>query len=429
MRLKLVGLFLQMALFVLRKIDRLRGTNTGMSAEEFRMDPYENFRRLRNISPIVRSYANQGWMVMGYREAQDILRDARFSSDIHHNWFFLNVLRVGMGGRPIPFVDHPTMLGLDPPDHTRLRKLVSIGFVNSYIQSLAPRVEQLTDELLKDAGTEFDVISTIARPLPALVIAEMLGVPTGERHLFQKWSDDLTGATILGRPDLMRKASDAEQAMREYLMAYIESRREQSHEDFISLLLNAQQDDDRLTHEELIGTCVLLLSAGHETTTRLIGNGLYALLQHPDQLQKLRDNMDLLDSAIEEMLRYEPPFQMTVRFVTEKTELHDARFSKNQLVLVCFAGANRDPRQFDDPDKFEITRTSNRHISFGYGFHMCLGMTLARLEARIVFRELLGRYAEITCLETQPTWGINPFFRDLAHLNVSVLEHPGKHRI
>ena len=139
--------------------------------------------------------------------------------------------------------------------------------------------------------------------------------------------------------------------------------------------------------------------------------------------------MDLLDSAIEEMLRYEPPFQMTVRFVTEKTELHDARFSKNQLVLVCFAGANRDPRQFDDPDKFDITRANNRHISFGYGFHMCLGMTLARFEARIVFRELLGRYAEITCLETQPTWGINPFFRDLTHLNVIVLEHPGKHRI
>ena len=169
-----------------------------MTAAEFRVNPHESFHRLRRISPIIRSYTNQGWMVTGYEQAQDVPRDSRFSNDIHWNWFFLTILRVGMGGKPIPFVDHPTLLSFDPPDHTRLRKLLSPGFVNSYIQSLAPRIEQLTDDLLEGSGDSFDLIQTIAKPLPALVIAEMLGVPVRDRALFQTWSDDLTGATILG---------------------------------------------------------------------------------------------------------------------------------------------------------------------------------------------------------------------------------------
>jgi len=420
MGLKIIGLAFKVALFLLRKFDRMRGTTSNMTAAEFRLNPYESFHRLRRISPIIRSYANQGWMVTGYEQAQDVLRDGRFSNDIHWNWFFLTVLRVGMRGKPIPFVDHPTLLSFDPPDHTRLRKLVSPGFVNSYIQSLAPRIEQLTDELLEDIGDSFDLIQTIAKPLPALVIAEMLGVPVRDRALFQTWSDDLTGATILGRPDLLRKASDAETAMRSYLTSLLESKK--GDQDFISILLTAHEAGDRLTHDELIGTCVLLLSAGHETTTRLIGNGLYALLTHPEQMQRLRDDPTLPDSAIEEMLRFEPPFQMTIRFVTEKMSLHGAKFRKGQMVLVCFAGANRDPLAFPDPDRFDITRRDNKHISFGYGFHMCLGMALARLEAQIVFRQLLDRYQDITCLEDSPAWGINPFFRDLQQLRLAVIK-------
>ena len=280
---------------------------------------------------------------------------------------------------------------------------MSPGFVNSYIQSLAPRIEQLTNEFLDDMGDSFDLIKTIAKPLPALVIPEMLGVPLQDRRFFQAWSDDLAGATILGRPDLLRKASDAETAMRSYLTGLIETKKDEKDEkdekDFISLLIHAHEAGDRLTHDELIGTCVLLLSAGHETTTRLIGNGLYALLTHPEQMALLRNDTTLLESAIEEMLRFEPPFQMTIRFVKEKMALNGARFSKGQKVLVCFAGANRDPRAFPDPDRFDITRSDNKHISFGYGFHMCLGMALTRLEAKIVFRQLLDRYQDISCLE------------------------------
>ncbi len=423
MRLAVTGMFIKTALYVLRRLDRLRGTDTGMSAAEFRDNPYESFRRLRSRSPVIRSLTNQGWMVTGYPEAEAILRDPAFSNDIHHNRFFINVLRVGMAGKPIPFVDNPTMLNLDPPDHTRLRKLVRMGFVNDYIQSLAPRVHQLVDELLAGAGSEFDLIETLAKPLPAMVIAEMLGVPEDENR-FQQWSDELTGATLLGRPDLMQRASDAERSMQAYIETLIETKRARPGQDFFSMLIAAEQDGDRLTRTELVATCVLLLSAGHETTARLISNGMATLLAHPEQLQKLRDDPGLMPGAIEEMLRYEPPIQMTIRFATtrsnKRSDKHGFAFRPRQLVLVCIAGANRDPRQFTDPDRFDITRKDNRHLAFGSGIHLCLGMALARLEAGIVFAELLRRYPQITSLEPELTWGVNPFFRDLQRLRIAV---------
>jgi pimeloyl-[acyl-carrier protein] synthase len=419
MRLAVTGMLIKSALFFLRRLDRLRGTDTGMSAEEFRDNPYESFRRMRCRSPVVRSLTNQGWMVTGYREAQDILRDSGFSNDLHYNRFFINVLRVGMAGKPIPFIDNPTMLNLDPPDHTRLRKLVRTGFVNDYIQSLAPRIHQLVDELLAGAGPEFDLIETLAKPLPAMVIAEMLGVPEDENR-FQQWSDELTGATLIGRPDLMQRASDAEQSMQAYIETLIEHKRARPGQDFVSTLIEAEEGGDRLTRAELVATCVLLLSAGHETTARLISNGMFTLLQHPAQLQMLRDDPGLMPGAIEEMLRYEPPIQMTIRFVSRRKDLHGFAFRQGQMVLVCVAGANRDPRQFPEPDRFDITRKDNRHLSFGFGIHLCLGMALARLEAGIVFSELLRRYDQISCLEDKPAWGINPFFRDLQQLRVRV---------
>ena len=417
----LMGL-IQASLWSLRKFDRWRsGDRTFRSDEEYRLSPYETYERVRARGNVVRSYANQGWLVNGFEEVQQLLRDSRFSNDIRRNKFFYYLLRVASNGLSIPLVDQPAMLNRDPPDHTRLRKLVAAGFVQTYIQSLAPMIESLVDELLDEVAGEddIDVMASLAQPLPAMVIAEMMGVPAADRSLFQGWSEALIGATMIDRPELIEKAARAAEEMRQYLSGLVEEKETFPGQDFISMLLEAEQDDDRLTRDELISNCVLLLTAGHETTTRLIGNGLYTLLHHPEQLQLLRDDPSLMENAIEEMLRYESPIQITVRFVAENFEFLGYSFRKNQMILVGIGSANRDPVANENPEEFDILRKPVKHIAFGYGTHLCLGIALARLEARIAFRKLLGRFPVIRNMDDIPTWGSNPFFRGLSSLRIS----------
>lgn len=424
----LMGL-IQTSLWTLRRVDRWRAGNPPVrSDEQYRLSPYETYERLRSRGSVIRSYANQGWLVNGFEEAQQLLRDPRFSNDVRRNKFFHRLLKVASNGLDIPLVDKPAMLNRDPPDHTRLRKLVATGFVNSYIQSLAPMIESLVDQLLDNVSgeDEIDVIACLAQPLPAMVIAEMMGVPEQERSLFQKWSEALIGATMIDQPELIEKAALADREMREYLNQLIEEKLNQPDRDLIprdllTVLLDAEQESDKLSREELVSNCILLLTAGHETTTRLIGNGLYTLLRHPEQMQLLRDEPSLVENAIEEMLRYESPIQITVRFVAEDLWFSGHRFRKNQLIMVGIGAANRDPFANQAPEKFDIRRDPVKHVSFGYGIHLCLGMALARLEGRIVFRKLLQRYPFIRYTEDVPTWGINPFFRGLSSLRVNVV--------
>ncbi|MBD3648506.1 MAG: cytochrome P450, partial [Pseudomonadales bacterium] len=300
----------------------------------------------------------------------------------------------------------------------------SAGFTNRYIQYLEPVICAFVEQLLDNVDGEFDLIKDLAEPLPAMVIAEMMGVPANERHYFLDWSHDLTGATIVSRPDLIRKASVAEREMRRYLHMLVEQKRTQPADDFISRLVQAEVEHDQLTRDEVVSTCILLLSAGHETTTRLIGNGLYTLFRHPEQLQQLRDDRSLMENAIEEMLRYEPPVQMTIRFLARDLEFCSHRMKAGQMVLVNLAAANRDPHANPDPDTFDITRPSVNHIAFGYGIHLCLGLSLARLEARIVFNSLLDRFPDLACAETDPSWQGNPFFRGLDRLQVRTTSGP-----
>ena len=424
---------IQSSLRVLRKIDRLRAGNPSTRSDEaFRLDPYPSYDRIRSRGNIIRSYANQGWLINGFDEVQQALREPRLSNDIRRNKFFYYLLRVASNGLDIPLVDKPAMLNRDQPDHTRLRKLVATGFVQNYIQSLAPMIEKLVDELLDQVAGESqcDVIAALAQPLPAMVIAEMMGVPPQQRSKFQHWSESLLGATMIDQPQLIEKAALADKEMRDYLTRLVDEKaalsgtEQQRHpgQDFISVLLSAELESDRLSRDELISNCVLLLVAGHETTTRLIGNGLYTLLHHPEQIQLLRDDPSLMENAIEEMLRFESPIQITIRFVAENFEFCGNRFRKNQMVMVGVGAANHDPGVNHEPGEFNILREHIKHVAFGYGIHLCLGMALARLEGKIALTKLLARYPNMEYAEECPSWGTNPFFRGLATLRINNCE-------
>lgn len=387
----------------------------------FRNDPYPSYEYVRRNGSFLRSYSNQGWLALGFDEVRELLRHPALSSDARRNRFFLRILDMATGDMPVPFLDNPPLLNQDPPNHTRLRKLVSEGFSNRFIQSLAPTIEVFVDELFDAIGNRerFDVVKSLAEPLPALVIAEMMGVPPADRGQFPKWSHDLTGATVIARPDMVARAAVAEQEMRRYLLGLIEDKRNDPADDFISRLVQAEVADDQLTRDEVVSSCILLLSAGHETTTRLIGNGLYTLLTNPDQLERLEADRSLLPNAIEEMLRYEPPVQMTLRFVAEDMAFRGRKLRKGQMVMINLAAANRDAGANAEPERFDITRPSINHVSFGYGIHLCLGLSLARLEARIAFAALLDRFPRLYLVDRTPAWQGNPFFRGMDSLNVS----------
>lgn len=410
-------------MWVLRRVDRkFLGSSSRRPDDAFRMNPYPSFKSVQKRGPVLRSHANRGWVVTGFPEVQQALRSPHLSSDLRRNRFFLWLLQAATGDRPVPFIDNPPMLNQDPPNHTRLRKLVSSGFTNRYVQSLGPAIESTVNELLDAVScrTSFDVIAALAEPLPGMIIADMMGVPAEHRHHFIEWSHNLLGATVIERPDLVEKAAVAEQEMHAYLTSLIAEKRKQPAEDFISLLVSAHADNDSLSQDEMISTCILLLAAGHETTTRLIGNGLYTLITHPAQLEKLRADRTLMENAIEEMLRFEPPVQITLRFVAEDHDFHGARLKRGQMVLVNLAAANRDPRGNSNPDEFDITRQPVSHVSFGYGIHMCLGLALARLEARLALGALLDRYSAFELTEAAPTWQGNPFFRGMQRMFVNV---------
>ena len=386
-----------------------------------RQDPYQGYRIPLDREPVMRSYQNRGWMILGYDEIREMFRDPRFARDMRVNPFLVKMIRFAAGGRPMVFIDNPTMLNLDPPDHTRLRKLAAQEFTNRTIQSLETRIEEIVGACLDsyDGSGRFDVMEQLARPLPGTVIAELLGLLTEDMAFFQGVSSRLLGLSVLDDPDRMADGVRANDELRESFTSIIEGRREAPGQDFIGQLIAAGEEGDRLTTEEMLSTCVLLIVAEHKTTTRLITNGLTLLLKHPEQMQTLRDTPELLERAIEEMLRVEPPVQAMPRFIREDFTFHGKKLKRNQLALAIIGAANRDPRTFDDPDRFDITRDAPPHVGFGYGIHLCLGIALARLEARVAFRLLLDYFPRMTLAEPVE-WTGPSLVRGVDHLHISV---------
>jgi cytochrome P450 len=360
---------------------------------DFLRDPYPVYARLRSQGPVHRVYdpdGNEVWLVVGHEACRSAFTDPRLSRDWVRSG---NIKQIVNTEQTQPALMH--MLMSDPPDHTRLRRLVAREFTPRRIESLAPRIQQVTDELLDQMlaveERRADLIASFAFPLPMTVICELLGVPELDRDAFRRWSNEMVARTS---PEAEALAYQEESA---YLAELIAAKRAKPGEDLLSGLIHtADEDGDRLSADELIGMSNLLLIAGHETTVNLIGNGLRALFAHPGQLADLRADFGLLDGAIEEMLRYDGPVETsTDRLALEDVELGGVTIPAGSTVLITMADADRDPERFKDPDRFDIRRDSRGHIAFGHGLHYCLGAPLARLEGRIAFRTLLERFPDL----------------------------------
>jgi cytochrome P450 len=360
---------------------------------DFVRDPYPVYARLRAEGPLHHVRDPDGedlWLIVGYEACRTAFTDARLSRD----WTGSGDIRqIHNTDADQPALAH--MLMRDPPDHTRLRRLVAREFTPRRIESLAPRIQQITDELL-DAmlareERRTDLIASFAFPLPMTVICELLGVPELDRDAFRGWSNEMVARTS---PEA---EAHAYEQMPAYLVELIAAKRENPGEDLLSAMIHAVDDGgDRLSPSELIGMSVLLLIAGHETTVNLIGNGMRALFAHPDQLAALRADFGLLPGAIEEMLRYDGPVETcTNRLALEDVEMGGVTIPAGSTVLIAMADADRDPVRFDAPDQFDIRRDARGHIAFGHGLHYCLGAPLARLEGRIGIGSLLERCPDL----------------------------------
>jgi cytochrome P450 len=384
--------------------------------EERLGNPYPLFDRLRTEDPVHWCEPMKLWLVTGYANCLTGLKDERFSSD--RTDMYVQALPPDLKVRVQPLLDHVSkwIQLTDEPDHMRLRKLVNLAFTPKMIQQLKPRIETLVDALLDDVkpGEPFDLIPAFCGPLPATVICEMLGIPLAERDTFRHLVEQVMYFSTAGGPRLKNHADNAQAALGSLIDLFerlIAERRKTPRDDLLSALVQAEADGEKLSNEELYAMCVFVFLAGHETTTNGIASGMMALLQHSDQFAALRANQDgLMRGTIEEALRYESPVTRAVRKAREDFEFGGKTIKQGQLVVFLLGAADRDPAQFPEPGKFDITRSPNKHLAFGYGSHFCLGAVLARMEMDIAFRAILRRLPNLqlatTDLQWKPTMGI-----------------------
>ena len=381
-------------------------------------DPYPDYARLRERSPVHRSRLLKGWVFSRYADVDAVLRDhRRFSSDPRKR----NLSRRQKATLPGP--DDYTMLFIDPPDHTRLRGLVNKAFTRRAVNALEPHVRGLVNSMLDAVDPSgFDLMEAVANPLPVIVIAEMLGVPAEDRARFRVWSAQrarLLEPTISARE--REVAAEAGKAFNDYFAPIIQARRAAPEDDIVSALAQAEEEGDVLTEREMLNMLRLLLIAGNETTTNLIGNGLLALLRNPGELERLRADPGLIPSAVEELLRFDSPVQTDFRGALEDCEVNGAPVRRGDNVFLLIGSANRDPAVFEEPDRLDVGRSGNNHISFGRGIHHCLGAPLARLEGRVFFEVLLERFASMRLLAERPVYRGGVVLRGLESLPVAAV--------
>ena len=328
------------------------------------------------------------------------------------------------GGASGPLIQMQTnwMLMKDPPDHTRLRTIVTKAFTPRVAESMRPRIQAIVDGLLDkvQAAGKMDVIADFAYPLPTVVICEMLGVPMEEQEQFKVWTRDLARSLDpIITPEIIEAANQATVAFYEYFRGLIAKRRQNLQNDLLSGLIAAEEQGDRLNEEELVATAILLLGAGHETTMNLIGNGMFALLRHSDELLRLQADSSLVLSAVEEFLRYDGSVQMTARTALVDVEIGRKVIPKGTQAIILLGAANRDPEVFPDPDRLDINRAENKHIVFSYGIHHCLGAPLARVEAQVAFNTLLQRMPKLRLTTENLEWRDTVTLRGLKALPIA----------
>jgi cytochrome P450 len=366
---------------------------------EYVVNPYPQLHRLRAEDPVHWSSTLGVWILTRYTDVHAALRDSRFSCmagrwDQYEKFF----LRGGSKTSPMAEMYSKWMLQLDPPDHTRLRGLVNKAFTPRVVEAMRPRIQAMVDDIIDrviESGS-MEVMSELAFPLPILVIADLLGVPREDYEKIRNWTHALLPSLSPAiSAQGVARVNDVIIEYREYFRALARERQREPKNDMLSALIAARDQGQKLSEEELLATCILLAFAGHATTAQLTGRAVLTLLQNPDQLTKLRDDPSLIGGAIEEVCRYESMLQLVYRTTTEAVTIGDKTIPPRQMVFVSLAGANRDPAQFPDPDRFDITRNSSKHVAFAYGIHYCVGAPLARLEGQIAINTILRRMQDL----------------------------------
>ncbi|MBV8543042.1 MAG: cytochrome P450 [Pseudonocardiales bacterium] len=390
-----------------------------LATPECRQDPYRLYARMRREDPVYRS--SQGiWYLTRYADVEAALRDLRLSNDGER----MTRALAARQGAPQRFSRLTRRLGrvmttTDPPDHARLRRLVSKAFTARRVQGLRPRLQAIVDGLLDAAvaaGSTMDLIAALASPLPGTVICELFGIPRGDTERVRAWFHQLRAPnTVQGveRIELMVEQFEG------YLTDLIRRRRARPADDILSALVTVAERDDQLTDEELLSTCLMLVTAGDQATTDLIGNGTLALLRHPDQLRRLQRDPTLIRSAVDELVRYDSPSQIIIRVVAEAVEIGGRTLAEGELVHLVLAATNRDPERFPDPDQLDLGRPDNRHLSFGNGPHFCLGAPLARLAGEVAIGTLIRRLPGLRLSTETVQWKPNPMLRGPACLPVA----------
>ena len=390
-------------------------------------NPYPLYERLRTEAPVHWDPYLHAWVVTRYADVITVLH--HFSANrtpSPEQFAAMGLAELG----PLAQVMVKQMLFMDAPDHTRLRGLASTAFTPARVEALRSHIKEILNNLLEPllrAG-QMDVIADLAAPLPAIVTAEMMGLPIADANQLKDWSADF--AEVLGNfqhnPDRASRTLKCVEEMTSYFRDAVQKMRTDPREGLINALLTAEIDGDRLTEEEIIANCIVTMVGGQETTTNLIGNGVLTLLRNPDQLERLRNDLTLIPSAVEELLRFESPSQHTARICREDTELGGKLIRKGQAVIAVMGAGNRDPERFPDPDKLDLGRTDNRHLAFGWASHFCFGAPLARIEGQLVFEALVRRTENMAISPSPIVWRDNLGLRGLNSLWVTFAEVQSK---
>ncbi len=373
-----------------------------LNGQEFLSDPYPLYDLVRSENPVHWNESDKHWYITRYVDVMAMLKDSRLSS---------NRIRAIASDLPketqekvTPLIDAISswMLQSDPPSHTRMRGLVNKAFTPHMIENMRSRIQYLVDGMLDDVQGNggMDVLADLAIPMPGIVISDMLGVPPEDQPQFKKWSSDITGHYVasgsnVSVSDLYELSQKSFFELSDYFRVIIETLRGNPKDNLLSAMVEAEEAGDKLTTDELIANCVLLMFAGNETTTNLIGNGMLALLQNPEQLRMLQSDAGLIGPAVEELLRYDSPVQKTARTAIVDIEIGGKVIKAGDLVMMAYGSANRDPEQFEDPNRLDINRADNRHLAFAQGIHYCLGSALARIEGQIAINALVQRLPDI----------------------------------
>ena len=390
-------------------------------------DPYPYYEWLRKHDPVHWGASGDPnsdgcWYITRYDDATDILKDQRFGREIWRINSDVAPSDVSLADHPLEAIKNQWMVLRDPPAHTHLRQLVQRVFTPKMIARMAPRIAEIASQLLenhRDTGS-IEVITDFSLPFAVIVIAELLGVPAEDRHLFLPWTKALSAVIEFEQTDdVQKQGTKAILELNEYLRQIIKKRRQDSQEDLISALLAPQARNQISSEDELLGTCTQLLFGGNEPIAHMIGNGVLALLQYPEQKAKWRTNPSLASTAVDEIMRYDSSVQMTFRYALEDVVFGGKRIRQGDLVAIVFGSANRDANHFPHPNQLDLSRSPNRHLSLGLGIHYCMGAALGRVEGEIAFNLLLGRFPKLALQTNELEWNETVAVRGLKELRIT----------